>query len=285
MTENNIFSTVFSLQEKLDILKQEHKIGFVPTMGALHHGHLSLVDKAFEYADIVVISIFVNPTQFNKKSDLDLYPRTLDADLKLLSSYKNLIVFTPTVEEMYPSSYQDITLDLGDIANVMEGKYRPGHFDGVVNVVKRFFDIVKPDFACFGEKDFQQLAVINFMVQALDLPVKIIPCEIVREESGLASSSRNARLSEKEKETAVLISKSLVIAQELACCFSPFQVKELIRDLFKLSKLELEYFEIVDPSTLKSITEWMPGARACVAVYCNDVRLIDNMQLTENRTK
>jgi len=285
MSENKIFSSVESLQKMLQGLPQENKIGFVPTMGALHHGHLSLVKKAFEFAEIVVVSIFVNPTQFNKKSDLELYPRTLENDLELLSSYPNVIVFTPSVEEMYPSSFEKISIDLGDIATVMEGKYRQGHFDGVMNVVKRFFDIIHPNFAFFGEKDFQQLAVIQFMVKELDLDIEIVPCEIVREESGLASSSRNSLLSEKDKETSIIISKSLIIAKELSCCFSPFQVKELIRDLFKLSKIDLEYFDIVDPSSLNSLTEWVPGAHACVAAFCNEVRLIDNMQLTDNRTK
>ncbi len=285
MSENNIFTSVESLNKTIQELKTKHKIGFVPTMGALHHGHISLVEKAFKYADVVVVSIFVNPTQFNKKSDLELYPRTIDEDLKLLAPYPNLIVFIPTVEDMYPATFENISVDLGDVATVMEGKFRPGHFDGVMNVVKRFFDIVEPDFAFFGEKDFQQLAVIQFMVKELGLPVEIIPCKIIREESGLASSSRNARLSEKDKETAVLISKSLLIAKELSCCFSPFQVKELIRDLYQLSSIDLEYFDIVDPATLKSLTKWIPGAHACVASFCNEVRLIDNLQLTDNRTK
>ena len=285
MTDNNIFTSVDSLSKLIQELKLKHKIGFVPTMGALHHGHISLVEKAFEYADYVVVSVFVNPTQFNKTSDLELYPRTLSADLKLLESFSNLIVFNPSVEEMYPSTFESVTVDLGDIANVMEGKFRTGHFDGVMNVVKRFFDIIEPDYAFFGEKDFQQLAVIQFMVKQLNLSVEIVPCEIIREDSGLASSSRNARLSEKDKEIAILISKSLSIAKELAFCFSPFQVKEIIRDLYKFSKLNLEYFDIVDPITLKSLTKWMPGAHACVATFCDEVRLIDNMQLTENKIK
>lgn len=280
MLDNNIITSVSSLNKLVQELKLNHKIGFVPTMGALHHGHISLVEKAFEYADFVVVSIFVNPTQFNKTSDLELYPRTLSADLKLLESFSNLIVFNPSVEEMYPSTFESVSVDLGDIANVMEGKFRIGHFDGVMNVVKRFFDIVDPDYAFFGEKDFQQLAVIQFMVKSLNLSVEIIPCETIREKSGLASSSRNARLSEKDKETAIFISKSLNIAKELTFCFSPFQVKEIIRDLYKLSKLNLEYFDIVDPTSLKSLTKWVPGSHACVAVFCDEVRLIDNVQLT-----
>ncbi len=285
MSENNIFSSVESLQKMLKSLPQQYNIGFVPTMGALHHGHVSLVKKAYEFAEIVIVSIFVNPTQFNKKSDLELYPRTLESDLELLVSFPNVIIFTPSVEEMYPANFENISVDLGDIAIVMEGKFRPGHFDGVMNVVKRFFDIITPNYAFFGEKDFQQLAVIQFMVNDLDLDVEIVPCEIIRENSGLASSSRNARLSEKDKHTSIIISKSLIIAKELSCCFSPFQVKELIRDLFQLSKIDLEYFDIVDPSSLKSLTEWTPGAHACVAAFCDEVRLIDNMQLTESRIK
>ncbi len=285
MSENNFFTSVNSLKKTIQELKIKYKIGFVPTMGALHHGHVSLVDKAFEYAEVVVVSIFVNPTQFNNKSDLELYPRTLEEDLKLLSSYKNLIVFAPNVDEVYSFNYEKVKVDLGDLGTVMEGKYRPGHFDGVMNVVKRLFDIVQPKYAFFGEKDFQQLAVIQFMVKELQLPVEIIPCPIIREDSGLASSSRNRRLSEKNKQTSVLIFKSLLVAKELSCCFSPFQVKELIRDLYQLSSIDLEYFEIVNPQTLKSLTKWEPGAHACVAAYCNDVRLIDNLQLTANSTK
>ena len=285
MTDNNIFTSVNSLQEKLKEFKNKSKIGLVPTMGALHHGHISLVKKAYEHAEVVVVSIFVNPTQFNKKSDLELYPRTLEADLELLKAYPNVIVFNPSVEEMYPSTFENVSVDLGSIATVMEGKFRTGHFDGVMNVVKRLFDITTPDFAFFGEKDFQQLAVIQFLVKDLDLPVEVVGCTIIREESGLASSSRNARLSDEDKNTSILISKSLRVAKELSCCFSPFQVKELIRELYQLSKLDLEYFDIVDPQTLISLTKWVPGSQACVAVYCNDVRLIDNMQLTENKIK
>ena len=166
-----MFSTVKSLQERLHSLGKETQVSFVATMGALHHGHLELVKKAFTLADTVVVSIFVNPTQFNKKEDLENYPRLLDEDLKLLKTVGDVIVFAPTVDEVYPKDYVDIDLNLGKLEHVMEGEFRPGHFKGVVNVVKRFFDIINPTYALFGLKDFQQLAVIEFMVEHFKLPI------------------------------------------------------------------------------------------------------------------
>ena len=281
MVDSNVFTTVDSLREAIKNCGEGKKVGFVPTMGALHHGHMSLVQKAFELADIVVVSIFVNPTQFNNATDLEKYPRTLQEDVKLLANEGEVIVFAPSVEEMYPSDYQSISLDLGTLATVMEGKFRAGHFDGVVNVVKRLFEIVQPTFAFFGEKDFQQLSIIRFMVKELQFPIEIVGCEIFREDSGLASSSRNKRLSEKEKKDAVVLSASLKVARELSAVFSPVQVKRIIEDVISQSNLELEYFDIVHPATLQSIIDWVPGSRACLAAYCGEVRLIDNMQLTE----
>ncbi|MBL1279755.1 MAG: pantoate--beta-alanine ligase [Fluviicola sp.] len=281
MADSEVFTSVDSLREALQSENNDSKTGFFPTMGALHHGHLALVKKVFEHADVVVVSIFVNPTQFNNPDDLKKYPRNLQKDIDLLKTAGKVLVFAPTVEEMYPSSYKELELDLGALGTVMEGKFRDGHFNGVVNVVNRLFEIVEPDLAFFGMKDFQQLAVIQFMVNQFSLPVEIVPCEIIREESGLASSSRNARLSEKDKEEAVVLSTSLRIAKELSGVFPPIKVKEIINEIIGRSSLELEYFEIVHPKTLLSISEWMPGSQACIAAYCGDVRLIDNMQLTE----
>ena len=280
MIDSKVFTSVDSLRNEILSRGKGKKVGFVPTMGALHHGHMSLVRKAYEYAEIVVVSIFVNPMQFNNSKDLEKYPRTLKADIDLLSNEGDVIVFAPSVEEMYPPNYKEIELDLGDLATVMEGKFRNGHFNGVVNVVNRLFEIVQPNFSFFGLKDFQQLSIIQFMTKELQLPIEIVGCEIVREESGLASSSRNARLSEKEKADAVILSTSLRVAKELSTVFPPIKVKEIINEIIARSSLELEYFEIVDPITLLSISEWRPGSQACLAAYCGEVRLIDNMQLT-----
>ena len=281
MVDSNVFLTVDSLREELQSRNSQQKVGFIPTMGALHHGHISLVEKAFEYAEVVVVSIFVNPTQFNNSEDLEKYPRTMKSDLELLATAGHVLVFAPTVDEMYPSSYEPTTLDLGSLATVMEGKFRQGHFDGVVNVCKRLFDIVTPDYAFFGLKDFQQLSIIRFMTNELNLPLEIIPCEIIRETSGLASSSRNARLSEEQKNNAIVLSTSLRVAKELVTVLSPLKVKEFVREIVKHSSLELEYIDIVNPDTLQSIVEWVPGAQACLAAFCGEVRLIDNMQLTK----
>ncbi len=272
-----------SLSKELKKYNADQKIAFVPTMGALHSGHISLVEKAFEQTNIVVVSIFVNPTQFDNKEDLEKYPRSLDRDIQLLNKLplkgKKLIVFTPNVRDIYPENFKEIHLNLGTLGSVMEGKYRQGHFNGVVNVVKRLFDIVQPDFACFGEKDFQQLAIIQYMVQQLSLPVTIIPCPIIREPSGLAKSSRNERLSESEKEEANILYQSLKIAKNLSSSLSVDSVKKIVGTIIDCSNLDLEYFEIVDPKTLQSIKQWQPGARGCIAAYCGKIRLIDNMEL------
>ena len=282
MEDYKVFSTVKSLQERLHSLDEGTQVGFVATMGALHHGHLELVKKAFSLADIVVVSIFVNPTQFNKKEDLDNYPRLLDEDLKLLQTVGDVIVFAPTVDEVYPKDYVNIDLDLGELEHVMEGKFRPGHFEGVVNVVKRFFDIINPTYALFGLKDFQQLAVIEFMTEHFKLPVQVVGCDTVREPSGLASSSRNFRLSEQEKIDAEIIYKTMEYARSLAVEKEPAEVQKMAFDFFQKSSLEIEYLEIVDPKTLEVLSSWVPGARICIATMCGKVRLIDNSELIEN---
>lgn len=279
MEDLNVFTTVESLRERLKKNGESSSVALVPTMGALHHGHLELVKKGLSAANEVVVSIFVNPTQFNKKEDLVNYPRTLEEDLKLLKTVGDIIVFAPTVEEVYPEDYKEVDLELGDLEVVMEGEFRPGHFRGVVNVCKRLIEIVEPEFSLFGLKDFQQLAVINFMVKSFNLNTEIVPCEIVREPSGLASSSRNKRLSEQELEDAVIINQMMILLQSLAKRFSPAKSKEIAIEFFNTGELELEYLNIVDPVTLLEIDEWVPGARSCLAAYCGKVRLIDNMEI------
>jgi pantoate--beta-alanine ligase len=278
-----VYSTISSIQKQISVLKSEGKtIGFIPTMGALHYGHISLVKSATSQCDITVVSIFVNPTQFNNSNDLLNYPRTLEADVELLSEIDCDIVFAPNVAEMYPENSFPIQLELGNLANVMEGKYRPGHFDGVVTVVNRLFEIVKPDKAFFGLKDFQQVSVIRFMTKSLQLPVEIIACPTLREQSGLAMSSRNMRLSETDKKDSLIIYEALKLAKELAKNSSPDGVKNKTIEFFNKGKLKLEYFEIVNPNTLESLEkEWVSSATACVVAYCGEVRLIDNMKLVK----
>lgn len=278
-----IITTISALQEKLTAQRKLNKVvGFVPTMGALHEGHIHLLAQAQQECDVVVVSIFVNPTQFNNIEDLKHYPRKEEEDLKLLEEKNCDFVFLPSEEEIYPPNLPKITIELGVLGLVMEGAFRPGHFDGVVNVVARLFTIINPNFAYFGRKDFQQVAVVKEMVRQLHLPVKIHTIEVVRESSGLALSSRNQRLSEQEKENAVILSSTLKKGVEWAKYFSPQEVKEKMIAYLVDTSLQLEYLEIVHPDTLKTIQkDWVGGATACVSVYCGIVRLIDNMELIE----
>ncbi len=276
MRDLRVFNTVHSLRERLASEAREKPVCFVPTMGALHHGHLNLVKQAFKLSDLVVVSIFVNPTQFNNPADLANYPRTLEADLESLASVGDVLVFAPTVDEMYPPDFREIDLDLGALETVMEGAFRPGHFKGVVNVVKRLFDIVEPDYAFFGLKDYQQLAVIRYMVQRLGLGVAIIPCETIREPDGLASSSRNLRLSEQDLVDARILHDTISFARTYSPEHNPEETRKASMEYFSRSPLELEYLEIVDPDTLQPIEQWVPGARMCIAAYCGEIRLIDN---------
>ncbi len=260
--------------------EQSLTIGFVPTMGALHEGHATLVRKCVSENDISVVSVFVNPTQFNNKEDLRLYPRTLDADCKLLESLNVYYVFAPTVEEMYPEE-DNTQFDFGDLDKVMEGQFRPGHFNGVAQIVSKLFDAVKPTRAYFGEKDFQQLVIIRNMVQQLAIPIEIIPVAIVREESGLARSSRNERLTEAQRKDAANInrilqkSKRFVNAGTISEC-----IDFIISEINKVDSLEVEYMEIVDGDSLQSVSDWNSSHYivGCIAVFCGDVRLIDNIQ-------
>lgn len=278
-----VYSKTSDLKNVINNVKAQGKtIGFIPTMGALHNGHISLVNTSEEQCDITIVSIFVNPTQFNNIEDLNNYPRTLEEDIKLLEKSTNCdILFSPSFTDVYPEDFQKSKLNLGLLENVMEGKHRPGHFEGVVNVVKRLFEIVEPTKAFFGLKDFQQVAVIKYMTKAFSLPVEIMACPTLRETSGLAMSSRNQRLSENEKEEALIIHKTLLKAKELSSTFTPREVIEKSISFFEKGNLKLEYFEIVNPLTLESLDEnWTEGSTACIVAYCGDVRLIDNLQLT-----
>lgn len=266
-------------------IRQGKTIGFVPTMGALHAGHAALVQKACSENEICVVSIFVNPTQFNNAEDLQKYPRTLQKDAVLLESLGVHFVFAPTPEEMYsPEEMQTrFSFDFNGLDEVMEGKMRPGHFNGVVQVVSRLFELVRPTRAYFGEKDFQQLAIIRHMVEHSALSshfnnLKIVGCPIVREASGLALSSRNERLSDSEKQTAVAISQTLLASVEWAKTDSIEAVQKRVIDTINaIDGLEVEYYEIVDKTTLQPTTTF-DNAIGCVTVYCGPVRLIDNIQ-------
>jgi pantoate--beta-alanine ligase len=272
------------LLEKLDELRSQGKsIGFVPTMGALHPGHIALVTRAKAENEIVVASIFVNPTQFNNQKDLVHYPRTLEKDTKMLEDAGCDFLFFPSVDEMYPDGVKEAVppIDLDGLDTVMEGAHRPGHFAGVIQVVKKLFDAVGPCKSYFGEKDFQQLAVIRKMVREWKMPVEIVPCPIVREADGLAMSSRNMRLTEEERKIAPVISKALFKAKEKWEHHSIEETKELVIAIINSEpKLQLEYFEIADVTTLKPARDdQKKNVVACIAVHLGAVRLIDNIVL------
>ena len=266
-------------------IRQGKSIGFVPTMGALHAGHASLVKQACAENAVCVVSVFVNPTQFNNKEDLLKYPRNIKKDAELLADLGVDFVFAPTPEEMYSQEemQHEFAFDFAGLDQVMEGKMRPGHFNGVVQVVSRLFDLVQPTRAYFGEKDFQQLAIIHHMVERSSLSerytgLKIVDCPIVRENSGLAMSSRNERLSEQEKQTAVTISQTLFASLQWAKTASVKEVQQRVIDTINaVDGLEVEYYEIVDKNTLQPTNNW-ENAVGCVTVYCGPVRLIDNIR-------
>ena len=266
-------------------IRQGRTIGFVPTMGALHAGHASLIQRACSENEVCFVSVFVNPTQFNNAEDLLKYPRNLEKDATLLESLGVHFVFAPTAEEMYTAEEmaQTFSYDFNGLDQVMEGKMRPGHFNGVVQVVSRLFELVRPTRAYFGEKDFQQLAIIRHMVSASSLAthfegLQIVGCPIVREDSGLAMSSRNERLSENEKEIAVGISQTLLASLEWAKTSSVAEVQQRVIDTINaIEGLEVEYYEIVDKTTLQA-TSTFDNAIGCITVYCGPVRLIDNIQ-------
>jgi len=260
--------------------KSESKIiGFVPTMGALHQGHLSLIKRCKKECDCTVVSIFVNRIQFNNKNDFDKYPRVVKEDIMLLKESACDLVFCPDEDEMFPEPPKEI-FDLGSLNTVMEGKFRPGHFNGVVTVVKKLFEIVSPDKAFFGLKDFQQLAVIKKMVKDFSINVEIIECETVRESDGLAMSSRNMNLSPYFRKNASNISKILFEARNLSNAMSPLEVKKYVIDkITENSDFSLEYFEIINSDSLKNVSNWTEKpVIGCIAVYTGGVRLIDNIK-------
>ena len=275
-----VVKTISELKSLISGYKQENKtVGLVPTMGALHAGHKSLVDRARKENDIVVVSVFVNPTQFNNKQDLATYPRTEERDCALLEAAGCDVVFMPAVEEVYPEP-DNRQFDLGAVAEVMEGAHRPGHFNGVAQVVSRLFAIVEPDRAYFGEKDFQQIAVIRAMVRQLQLKVEIVPCPIVRGEDGLALSSRNALLTPEHRAAAPQIYAALRAGVDFSRTATVAETERMVIDRINSNPLlEVEYFQIVDADTLQPLSEWKAGVttRGCVAVHAGAVRLIDNM--------
>ncbi|MCL2598113.1 MAG: pantoate--beta-alanine ligase [Paludibacter sp.] len=257
-------------------------IGFVPTMGALHQGHLSLVQRAVNENDNVVVSIFVNPTQFNNKEDLAKYPRTLERDAAMLQASGCDVIFCPEKENIYSENELTNTFefDFGGLDKVMEGKFRPNHFNGVVQIVSKLFELVQPTRAYFGEKDFQQLAIIHRMNELLGFGVEIVDCPIVREPSGLAMSSRNERLSQNQRKVASNIYKILSENTNFAPEKSPHELVEIIECKINcINGLKVEYVEIADRQTLKTVNDWSKPSIVCVAVFCGDVRLIDNMKI------
>lgn len=283
-----IIHSTESLENKLSVLKQNGKtIGFVPTMGALHKGHISLVKKSKESDCVTVVSIFVNPTQFNDPEDFKNYPLLVDEDINKLKEVMNEkdILFIPSVKDMYPTEEsKSLDIDLRGLDSYMEGKYRQGHFNGVVTVVNRFFEMVKPHKAYFGLKDFQQLAIINQLVKERNIPIEIVPCEIVRESDGLAMSSRNMLLLPEKRKASVTISQALFESQKMASSKSISEIKEfVIQQINSNEHLEVEYFEIADYYSLKPLNDWSEAEsyRGCVAVKAGNVRLIDNVGFRE----
>ena len=276
---------LFETKEKIDsyikLCKQEGKVvGFVPTMGALHDGHLSLVKQAKKCCDVVAVSIFVNPTQFNDPKDLERYPRTLENDVKLLETVGCDIVFAPTVKEIYPEP-DTRQFYFGYIGDIMEGPKRPGHFNGVAQVVSRLFDIVKPDKAFFGMKDFQQIVIIRSMVSQLGYKIEIVSCPIIRESDGLAMSSRNRLLTPEHRAAAPHIHKVLSEAVNIHNTMSVNELKEwIIKSINSNPLLEVEYVEVVDEISLKITEDWSePGNKViCITVYAGEIRLIDNIK-------
>ncbi|ATA69068.1 pantoate--beta-alanine ligase [Capnocytophaga cynodegmi] len=279
---------IYTQQEKLrntisTYKKSVKSIGFVPTMGALHEGHLSLIYKSLSENDVTVVSIFVNPTQFNNTEDLDKYPRTLEADVeKIKKVSEEVILYAPSVEDVYDKDVVSEKFNFEGLDKVMEGKFRPGHFDGVGTVVKKLFQIVTPNKAYFGEKDYQQFLIIKKMVAQTKLPVDVIGCPIVRDERGLALSSRNQRLSEDRREEAAYIYQVLQEVRNQFSTKNPIEIEKWVKQQFETKKdFELEYFSIAEADTLIEIIEKESGKkyRSFVVVYVDGIRLIDNLEM------
>ncbi len=275
-----VFKTKTELTGHLSSLASSEKtMGLVPTMGALHSGHTSLVRRAILENDLVLVSIFVNPTQFNDSSDLDSYPRTLEADLTLLQGLKVDLVFVPSSEEMYPEKDQR-SFNLGRLDKVMEGKHREGHFNGVSQIVSKLFLLTNPTRAYFGQKDFQQLVIVRRLVEILELDISIVACPIIREADGLAKSSRNIKLSGSHRKIAPFIHSTLKYATQKKEILSPAEIINWVTSQFdKQPDMHLEYFDIVEDKELRVVTDWTEKVNkvACIAVQLGGVRLIDNM--------
>jgi pantoate--beta-alanine ligase len=276
------FEHIAVLRQHLESESQRHRtIGFVPTMGALHEGHLELMRRAKSENELLVVSIFVNPIQFNKPEDLAKYPRTFESDCEMLESVGCDVLFYPSTAEMYPEP-DHTQYDFGVLAQTMEGRFRPGHFNGVAIVVRKLLEIVMPAKAYFGEKDFQQLAIIQQLVRMLNMPVEIVPCPIVREADGLAMSSRNMRLSDDERKIAPYIYQTLSQAAARYPKYSPEEIKKWVGERFeKHCVFVTDYIEIADYTLLQPLENWKDGTGAVlfVAVYLGQVRLIDNIRI------
>ena len=276
-----VIDTIAQLRSYLAVSRSKGKsIGLVPTMGALHEGHASLVERSIKENEVTIVSVFVNPTQFNDKGDLERYPRTLEADCQLLERLGADCVFAPTVEEVYPEP-DTRQFDFTPLDKVMEGIYRPGHFNGVAQIVSKLFIYVEPDRAYFGEKDFQQLAIIREMVRQMNFDLEIVGCPIVREQDGLALSSRNALLTLEQRHTALAISKSLFTSVDYAKSHSLTETKQMVENSIAATDgFELEDYEVVDGNTLQPVSSWDDADYivGCITVYCGKVRLIDNIR-------
>lgn len=279
-----IFRTKQELQQELSGIRKESKvITLVPTMGALHEGHLSLINYAKPSTDVTICSIFVNPTQFNDPKDLEKYPRPIENDIALLESVGCDILFLPSVEEMYPENDPQWQIDLGDLDRIWEGEHRPGHFQGVTQIVYKLFDLVKPNQACFGQKDFQQVMVIQRMLEIKNLDIKLLICPIVRNEKGLALSSRNARLTEAGKENALTLIKSLRYIKDNLVTQSVEELLEGAKAIIASNpEVELEYLSICETKSLTPVTKLEEGKKyvGLIAAWVENVRLIDNILLS-----
>lgn len=280
-----IIRTVAELKAKLNAARENGSIGLVPTMGALHAGHLSLIERARRENDTVVVSVFVNPTQFNNPNDLATYPRTEEADTAMLREAGVDYAFIPSVEEIYPEP-DTRQFALGPVAEVMEGAMRPGHFNGVAQIVSKLFDFTRPTRAYFGEKDFQQIAVIRKMVELEGFDLEIVNCPIKREADGLAMSSRNVRLTPEQRAIAPAIHKALEGSLSWAADHSVEETKRYVIDeINSFPQMEVEYYEIVDALTMQPVSDWAEtdSAVGCVTVFCGDVRLIDNIKYPKRK--
>ena len=269
-----------SHKELLKSVKHKLSVGLVPTMGSLHEGHLSLIEKAYSENDEVIVSIYVNPTQFNDKDDLKKYPRNIKEDLKKVNRFENVIVYTPENNDLYQKNESSKQYDFGSFTNLMEGKHRPGHFDGVATIIEKLFKIFNPDNAYFGEKDFQQLLLIKTLTEQLDIDTNVVGCETIREPDGLAMSSRNKLMSYKERKSAKEIIKLLLWAKEVYPKLDFIQIRDEIKNRSKLiDSFKLEYFEIMNLEEFSSISKKNNESRAFIACRIGNIRLIDNIKL------